>query len=284
VVRGLPHGAVDGSRATGGDGDPIATGELLLGYRNEAGIVVGPTWMKNGTFLVFRQLEQLVGTFWKYMHDHCGPKSPDHLAAKLVGRWRSGAPLALCPSAPIEALDEVNDFSYAESDPRGLRCPIGAHIARSNPRDRLVDMPADRAIALTRMRLLMRRGRPYGAPLRSDFDFARMTYAELEEAARAESSGPPPARGLNFICLNANIELQFEFVMHSWVHNPKFGGLQGDPDPIVGERRSQSCSYTIQTETLPQRIQLARFVRLRGGGYFFLPGLRTLRLLCGAAP
>src|SRR4029450_7095790 len=112
------------------------------------------------------------------------------LAAKMVGRWPSGAPLVLAPERDDPALADANDFGYHDSDPRGLACPIGAHVRRTNPRDTLDPDPGtERSIEVNRRHRLLRRGRSYGS------------------AATGE-------RGLFFACLNGNLSRQFEVVRH----------------------------------------------------------------------
>src|SRR5262249_31676611 len=131
------------------------------------------------------------------------------LAAKMIGRWESGAPLVLNEhSDPDNGVPQPiveNNFQYAEQDPAGFRCPVGAHIRRASPRDAL---PPDRRVALdsaNRHRLL-RRGRSYGDYIGEGF------------AARFVDDGK--RRGLHFMCLNADLERQFEFVQQTWLNNP----------------------------------------------------------------
>jgi deferrochelatase/peroxidase EfeB len=89
-------------------------------------------------------------------------------------------------------------------------------------------------------------------------------------------------RGLYFICVNSDIERQFEFIQHTWLDNPKFGGLYGHPDPLIGDRIGDFHSFHEQRYPVRRRYQnLASFVRTRGGAYFFLPGIQALRYLGG---
>src|SRR5262249_31486954 len=120
---------------------------------------------RNGTYLVFRQLRQDVGGFWRFLDQATraadGSSDPDrrmHLAVKMVGRWPDGSPLALAPEAPSGDLAGANDFGY-HVDARGVRCPIGAHIRRANPRDSLDPSPgSDRSLAINRRHRILRRG------------------------------------------------------------------------------------------------------------------------------
>ena len=179
----------------------------------------------------------------------------------MVGRWPSGAPLALAPDADDPSLADANDFAYHDDDPRGVRCPVGSHIRRSNPRDSLDPDPgSDRSFEINRRHRIVRRGREYGPPL------------PLEQALAEPDSAE---RGLHFICLNANIARQFEFVNHTWLNNTKFGELYDDADPFF----APGC-FTIPTDGVRERvIDVPRFVFVKGGAYFFLPGMAALRSL-----
>lgn len=252
----------------------VKAGEFVLGYRNEIGrFPASPSvgrdpegilprqgtsdrgdFGRNGSFLVMRQLEQHVADFERFVGRN------EQLAARLVGRWRSGAPLVQhpdedAPGMTQRELEARNGFGYHREDRHGLRCPIGAHIRRANPRDSLADglgIPRLEAQALADQHRILRRGRVY------------------EEAGRT---------GLVFVCLNANLERQFEFVQGSWVMNPEFGGLSGETDPLLGNA-GPAHAFTVQRTLLGERCEgLAQFVTVRGGGYFFLPGLRALDYL-----
>lgn len=295
---------IEGLGKTGADANTIRAGEFILGYPNEYNLFTERPMVKaerdphnilqpdregsgdhelgwNGSYLVFRQLQQHVNRFWQFMEDatrdRSGRSHPDariKLASKMVGRWPSGAPLVLSPDADNPALATENDFGYHASDPHGFKCPIGSHIRRSNPRDSLDPHPGTpKSIKVNKRHQLLRRGRAYGEPVAASMN--------PEEILRAGATGD---RGLHFICLNANISRQFEFVQQTWVNNPKFGGLYNDADPLIGERDAgqpgQAAIFTEQAEPLRKRVsQLPRFVTVRGGAYFFLPGLRAIRYL-----
>ena len=187
------------------------------------------------------------------------------LASKLVGRWPGGAPLTLSPDHDDPQLSTAADFGYFHQDRDGLRCPIGAHVRRSHPRDSLDPNPGTpNSIGIDKHHRLLRRGRKYGEQM-------------APTAALAAPTGGEDERGLHFICLCANIERQFEFVQHTWVNSPKFDGLYEDPDPLVA---GGSRTFTVQAVPVRKRYQdLPAFVQTRGGGYFFLPGLSALRYL-----
>jgi Dyp-type peroxidase family len=263
----------------------VAVGEILLGYRNAYGCLpISPLWDRydlgrNGTYLVFRKLRQDVARFWGWLADHArrlahgdaalAAELTDLLAAKLVGRWRSGAPLVLSPDYDDEALaarDRVNDFGFLVHDPDGLRCPLSSHVRRANPRDARGGSAAASELVVSRHRIL-RRGRSYGPPL-------------PPEAALAHGDDGVE-RGLYFICLQASIARGFEFIQQSWLANPGFLGLHREPDPIIGGAGTRHL--TIPAEPVRLRLtDVPTVVTHVGGGYFFVPSLSALaRLAAG---
>jgi Dyp-type peroxidase family len=257
----------------------IKTGEFVLGYENELGLLTQipciENWADpsglladhpstpgkrafglNGTYLVFRKLIQKVDEFRDYIHNSASePNERERNAAKIVGRWRSGAPLVLSPDSP--GAEPRNDFLFMETDPDGTVCPIGAHIRRANPRDSL-DMPPSRSILISRRHRLLRRGRKF-------------------------SDNPKNEQGLYFIVLNADLRRQYEFVQQQWINDPSFNGLDNDRDPLVGD--SSGGDFTIQAKPINRHLRgLPQFVVMKGGGYFFLPGLRALGFLANYRP
>ncbi|HEY3594920.1 MAG TPA: Dyp-type peroxidase [Polyangiaceae bacterium] len=293
---GIAQPAIEGSRRA--KPDAVKAGELLLGYPNEYDkLALSPSAPasldrerhlhpvvdaagtaardlgRNGTYLVVRQLDQHVEAFWQAMQEYSAssgvPNRDDaiRLAAKCVGRWPSGAPLVLSPDRDERSKAKSNDFKYHDADPHGLSCPIGSHIRRTNPRDSLEPGPDESLQVVNRHRIL-RRGRSYG-PM-------------LEPFAHEPT---PVERGLFFICVNANIRRQFEFIQQTWSNNPKFDGLYEDKDPLIGDQPDQGGVFTIPEKPVRRRLrELERFVQVRGGEYFFLPGIRTLRFLAALEP
>jgi Dyp-type peroxidase family len=257
----------------------IATGEFVLGYANgygkvtpvpKAGLATPGMWEfgRNGTYLVFRHLHQDVAGFWRYLDRMTGgdEEARVKLGAKFVGRWPSGAPLVRAPHRDDPDLGADNSFGYAEWDPHGFRCPVGSHIRRSNPRD-FGDAKPARNLELSNLHRIVRRGRVYGPGL--DDPLAGDDGAD---------------RGLFFMCLNANIERQFEFVQHHWCNNTKFGDLYDEADPVSGTQPDGGGVFTVQGMPVRRRFHaIANFVTVRGGAYFFLPGIRALRHLAGEA-
>jgi Dyp-type peroxidase family len=286
-------------------GNTLKAGEMLLGYDNEyqkspvSPAIPAPDgkgfldFGRNGSYLVFRQLSQNVRAFWQFVDQSTaapGLSPEEHakarvkLAAKMVGRWPSGAPLVLRPEADDPALRDEDKFAYSATDSLGTSCPIGAHIRRSNPRDSLEPGPGtgrlspEESARVTNLHRIMRRGREYGPPVAESMEPADILAAPV--------SAEEPDRGLYFICFNANIARQFEFVQQTWVNNPKFGGLYADSDPLMGQRHPLNIppadTFTWQDNPVRRRFTgLPEFVRVRGGGYFFMPGVDSVKYLAG---
>jgi Dyp-type peroxidase family len=260
--------------------DPIPVGEVVLGYPNAYGqLPMTPWWNnfdlgRNGSYLVFRKLGQDVAALWSWLAGHArrlagaDPAAAGYLtellAAKLVGRWRSGAPLALTPEHDDPELATParrNLFDYLELDRDGLRCPISAHIRRANPRDARGGTAADSRTVVGRHRIV-RRGRSYGSP--------------LPHAAALAGRDDGVTRGLYFVCLQSSIARGFEFIQQTWLANPGFLGMHREPDPIVGGSAG-TCHFTIPAD--PYRLRLTSIptvVTALGGGYFFLPSLTAM--------
>ena len=258
----------DGAVKSGGGWRPIKPGEFLLGYENELGErtdTPGPQgFSDNGTFIVFRKAAQDVAGFRAYLGQGAmtlwGADDAAHqekMAAKIVGRWRSGCPLALSPDHddPDIAADpkRVNDFDYAD-DADGSKCPLGAHLRRSNPRASKLTTTTD----VNRKRIL-RRGLEYGPP--------------LPEGAPDDGVD----RGQAGVFVIADIELQFEFIQSEWIGKGDFIGLPTDEkDPLVGAN-GQGGQFTVPGADMPFLFDLKQFVTTRGGEYFFAPGISALK-------
>ena len=174
----------------------------------------------------------------------------------------AGTAAAIAPAATVAAAKPAgvsadvadNDYLFGAEDPQGLRCPYGAHIRRANPRDSL-DPGSQDQIDISNRHRILRVGRGY-----------------------APKDGQKP--GLLFMCLNGDIERQFEFVQQTWLGSETFHGLSGERDPIAGNAGDCSAGFTIPTRDGPVRLSpLSRFVTPRGGGYFFLPGKTLLEFL-----
>ncbi|NUQ10918.1 MAG: Dyp-type peroxidase [Gemmatimonadaceae bacterium] len=273
-IDGVPgrKTAGGGKIAPRGDGwQPIAPGEFLLGYGDEAG-EISPTprpvrFFRNGTFMVFRKLEQRVAAFRRYAAEEGAryPGGVEQFKAKLVGRWPDGTPVELSPDQPDPSIandpSRNLDFTYG-GDPLGARCPMGAHIRRANPRD-----ATGFGGLLSNRHRIIRRGVMFG-------DW-------LPEGAEDDGG-----RGLLFIAFNASIERQFEFVQQQWMNFGNDFCLGNDRDPLIGHRDGRGDKLVIQGDgngrTPWITSPMPAFVVTKGGDYFFMPSLSGLRLLANA--
>lgn len=262
---GISHPAIEGTGIPGTNPreEPLKAGEFILGYRDEMGgaqttrpEVLG----KNGTYVVFRKLHQRVAAFRRYLKESsASPDEEELLAAKMMGRWRSGAPLALCPLHDDPELGSDprrnNDFLYRDEDAAGFKTPAGSHIRRTNPRDASV-------AGMVRLHRMIRRGTAYGPPLPEGV---------------LEDDGVD--RGLMFAFVGAHLGRQFEFVQSQWINDGVFFGGNDDKDPVVGSNAGDS-GFSVPRRPVRKRFpRLPRFVVTRGGEYGFMPGLRALRWL-----
>ncbi|GGS59147.1 Dyp-type peroxidase [Streptomyces cinerochromogenes] len=263
---GISHPNIEGVGLPGSNPQeaPIKAGEFILGYPDETGNLPpmpSPDVLgRNGTYVAVRKVHTNVAAWRRYLRDNSSSAEEEALlAAKMVGRWPSGAPLTLTPEHDDPELaadpDRVNNFLYREHDDRGLRCPAGAHIRRNNPRDATI-------IGNARMHRIIRRGTTYGPPLPEGV---------------LEDDGAD--RGLVGVFIGAHIERQFEFIKSEWVNDGNFIGYPGEQDPVAGHHGGTG-SVTIPGKPVRRRLRnLPSFVVTRGGEYCFVPGLRALRWL-----
>jgi Dyp-type peroxidase family len=258
-------------------------GEFVFGYpgqhpehptREGPAPEMGAPWMRNGSFMVFRRLEQKVPEFRRFVAQQAARLGIDRelLAARMVGRWRSGAPLELAPRSDDPRLggDERrnNDFGF-DGDPDQRRCPYAAHIRKVYPRD-------DVALAEAQRHRIIRSGIPFGPEV-----------APGETVTRH-------SRGLMFVCYQTSIERQFEFIQKSYANCPAFVGGKRRPgagtpvtpgyDPIIGQ--APSGGARTMDEPYPNYPSGSRrsalempeqFVVLTAAAYFFMPSLTALR-------
>jgi deferrochelatase/peroxidase EfeB len=266
---GIDQPAIEGSGVDPlpGQGRPIKAGEFILGYPGEAGVplpmpqpdILG----RNGTYVGFRKYQSRVGAFNRFLRANGSTdEERELLAAKLVGRWRSGAPLTAAPDVDNPAIgadpQRNNDFNYA-NDPRGLQVPLGSHIRRMNPRDtelaRLTDVNIHR---------LIRRGTTYGAP--------------YDPNALSEEADEVP-RGAYFLFISAKAMATIEFLQQEWINDGNFIGAGSEHDPIIG-LQDDGATFTIPKNPVRRRVHgIQTFNVLRGGEYFFMPSLSALRWL-----
>jgi len=254
-----------GDIPTPGSGAPLKPGEFFLGYPDEEGD--GPPLprpeilSRNGSYVAYRRLQEHVGAFRDFLRQHGETAEEQELvAAKMMGRWRSGAPLALAPDKDDPELgadpQRNNNFAYKTADPYGYAVPLGSHIRRLNPRDT--------SMSVNRHRMI-RCGGTYGPP--------------LPEGAADDGV----ERGVAAFIGGASLVRQFEFAQNVWVNDPRFHELENERDPIIG---TQDGTFDLTIPKRPVRTHitgLPSFTTLRGGAYFFLPGIRALRFLAAGA-
>jgi Dyp-type peroxidase family len=250
-----------GDEPTPGSGAPLQAGEFILGYPDETGsrpaLPQPEILSRNGSFMAYRRLEEHVGRFRDFLRANGSTQEEQELlAAKLMGRWRSGAPLVLAPQKDDPALGadprRNNDFHYKHEDPQGYAVPLGSHMRRMNPRDTAANM---------NRRRMIRRGATYGP--------------YLPEGVAEDGK----ERGIAAFIICASLVRQFEFAQNVWVNDRNFHELGNERDPICGSQDG-TLEYKIPKRPIRRKITgLPAFTTLRGGAYFFLPGLKALRWL-----
>jgi Dyp-type peroxidase family len=249
-----------GDEPTPGSGGLLKAGEFILGYPDEDGHVQLPQpeiLSRNGSFMAYRRMEEHVGKFREFLSEHGKtPEEQELLAAKLMGRWRSGAPLVLAPGKDDPALGadpmRNNNFNYKQDDPHGYAVPLGSHIRRMNPRDTTANI---------NRRRMIRRGATYGPALPEGMPDDGME------------------RGIAAFVICASLIRQFEFAQNVWVNHKSFHELGNERDPIIGNQDG-SFEFKIPKRPIRKKITgLPAFTTVRGGAYFFLPGLKALRWL-----
>jgi Dyp-type peroxidase family len=256
-IPGLTQHDINGrGKLVDGTWKALATGEFLLGHTNESGRDVlrnlsgdAQRLLSNGSFAVFRHLQQHVTVFRDYVNQFSGQQA-DFVAERMMGRKRNGDPLVPVAPGSKGSSSEQSDFSYRD-DSTGAQCPLGSHVRRTNPRD-----------ADGRHRLV-RRGMPFGKP--------------LEE-------GQPETEplGLLFVAFNADISDQFEFVQKVWCNGTLANNVPQARDPIGSAFPARSMMIEGDV-TAPRRprplLNIPKFVTCLGGQYYLYPGLSGLALL-----
>ena len=277
-VDGIAQPCIEGAPSTKAkDDQPMSpAGAFLLGYESQYPGFTYPVptpqaaW-KNGSFAAYGILEQDTAGFEAFLTDAAVQtgQSKEWIAAKMCGRWRNGVPLSVFPETdtpdPPLAFEEMNCFDFVPTtefpdvfdDTRGVRCPIGSHIRRSNPRSGRV------AGSGGHLHRLVRRGIPYGPVFNPDLPH------DGQE------------RGLLGMFLCVSLKDQFEFLMAEWLNRDAFG-LLGDRDPMAGSNDTGTKRLRIpMPDGKPPLLLkgLSRFVTTRGAAYCFLPSLTGLRFL-----
>ena len=245
----------------------VKLGEFVLGHEDEDGVVPGAgegdPLLVNGTFMVWRKLQQDVDAFTRWIEAQAGDSedAQDALRAKILGRWPNGDSLVRHPAGcriPRGARGVTTSRSTTSPTPltpTGVRCPLGAHVRRSNPRDAL-GFRTER----TRRNRIIRRGLP---------------YVDRDET-----------RGLIFVCFNASIARQFEQIQGDWLMGGDTFGLGAERDFLTAglDPGQPSVRMTIQGDRgrPPSFVtRTEQFVTVRGGHYLFVPGLTALRTIAG---
>ena len=229
----------------------------------------------NGSFAVFKMIATDVVAFENSLQSNKDKIDPELLAAKMCGRWRNGVPLTLSPetdSPPGGILPEqLNNFEYVNADgsgdPKGLRCPVGAHMRRINPRGQPVTGQGQPGGSNTTHRLI-RRGLPYGPA----YD-PTQPYDGIE-------------RGLLGYFINSSIENQYEFVLNQWVNNSEFAGSvrlhRKSKDPMIGTQDPAESIFVIPQANGAPPIKItgfSSFIATKAAAYCFLPSITAIKFI-----
>jgi Dyp-type peroxidase family len=296
------NGALDGK----GNWRPLATGEFLLGYPDEAQEIAGAAmphdFSRNGTFMAYRKLHQNVRSFREFIKE----KAQDYakvsgignlddacqtLVAKMAGRWSDGVPVARAPTVsewetfnkqfpdvdyhtdPAGAAlryAEIAKFTFGD-DKEGTKCPLTAHVRRANTRDMLDPTGGEKGSVLNNRRRILRRGLPYGESPEGTLD--------------------TDEHGIVMLIVCAGLFRQFEFVQQQWLNYGLDLRAGNDTCPIVGNHSDGAHSehgprakFVIPADPtsghLPFVVEgLPQFVEVRGGDYFFVPSMTALRMI-----
>ena len=302
---GISNPVAMGTKRCAPPQNAIMPGEFILGYRDEYGEyaytptvdpkedpdaeVLPRSWRdtmrrdfgRNGSYMIFRQLTQDVHGFWKWLTGLAAQSSEngdkraerEKLAAKMIGRWPSGAPLVLAPDEDVypriealkkeidaavkegnvslekalrtqledvKSLMDAHGFGYYETDPDGMACPFGSHLRRANPRDSLIDddvrTPTNKNIKDRIAEINVSR---HHRIIRRGRPYGKPANGFIHEDGSIDpdkviNETESVERGLYFVGINADIARQFEFIHHSWLNSGKFAGLENDPDPLMG--------------------------------------------------
>ena len=256
----LSEPAIEGNGVapTPGTGEPLKAGEFILGYPDEHGVIANSPQpeilARNGSYMAYRRLEEHVGKFRDFLQsarrDRRGAGIDCGQADGPLAQRRAAGARARARRSDLGAdTQRNNDFTYKEADPHGYAVPLGSHIRRMNPRDTGHNM---------NRRRMIRRGAPYGPP--------------LPEGAPDDGV----ERGIAAFVICASLIRQFEFAQNVWINDRNFNELGNERDPIIGAHDG-TLEFKIPKRPIRKKIVgLPAFTTLRGGAYFFLPGLKAL--------
>jgi len=234
-----------------------------------------PELGRNGSFAVFKMIMTDVVGFENFLQSNKDHIDPELLAAKICGRWRNGVPLALSPETDSPPggipLQQLNDYEYVNADgsgdPKGLRCPVGAHMRRINPRGQPVTGQGQPGGSNNTHRLI-RRGMPYGP----NYD-PKLPYDDIE-------------RGLLGYFINSSIENQYEFVLGHWVNDSEFAGAVRLPpksrDPMIGTQDPAESIFVIPQANGAPSIKVtgfSTFITTKAAAYCFLPSITAIKFI-----
>jgi Dyp-type peroxidase family len=312
VFSGQFSGEAERVRVAGGgklmpDGSwqPLATGEFLLGYPDEAQEIPGAAmpiaFSRNGTFMAYRKLHEDVGAFHAYIDEQARryatmysvphEEALNTVKAKMVGRWEDGVPLMVAPTyadwqqfrAELDKARAAKDkarlaeialkftnFIYA-SDAVGSKCPVTSHLRRANPRDGLgptfaANGMSQEGSAIINRRRILRRGLPYG---------------QYDPGAPKDDGD----HGIIFMAICTNLFRQFEFVQQQWMQYGLDFNAGSDTCPVIGNHFAEDEPKLViavdpEAGKLPFICdRIPQLVEPRGGDYFFLPSMTALRMI-----
>ncbi|KAK0468764.1 peroxidase TAP [Armillaria novae-zelandiae] len=257
---------------------PVRAGAILAGEDGDSRAATRPGWAKDGSFLVFRYLFQLVPEFDDFLKRHpiiapgLSPEDGSELmGARMVGRWKSGAPIDITPLFDDPELgadpQRNNNFRFQGERDDQSRCPFASHVRKTLPRADLEDTVPPNSLENRR---ILRRGIQFGP---------EVTQSEKDEAKTQHG------RGLLFMCYQSSIVDAFQFIQQSWANNVDFPPFEQTPatpgfDPIIGQAGDAGIRMMSGTDPADPNAELTlteEFVVPRGGEYFFTPSINSLK-------
>ncbi|KAH9460649.1 hypothetical protein Pst134EB_008814 [Puccinia striiformis f. sp. tritici] len=278
-LDGISAPAIEGINSQPGDKKSgiVKPDVILLGQPSSGTVDPNQAWIKDGSFLAFRELQQLVPEFQNFCDESAkklrNPNvSGDFIGARIVGRWKSGAPLTLTPVQDKPELNRAQDFDYSD-ELNQERCPYAAHIRKTNPRNGIAGADPNTAVL---PHLMVRNGIPYGPEL---------TDEEKKSKKTKEN------RGLLFVSYQSKIESGFQFVQKFWCNNTDFPSktpakVTPGFDLLIGQTSDEKPRVAqninplgIAGTTDPNNVLTApeHFIIPLGGEYFLMPSIKAIK-------